>query len=407
MTSRDVLIDVIEYWDDMIKNEKIQTRDIFEEVARSADMEEVTVVKGVRRAGKTFILYWLKETYGGVYLNFEDERLKDMTVGDLDKVMDVLNGRGSKFLFLDEVQALPGWEKFAHRTLRKTKIFVTGSNSKLLTSSYSKALTGRTKSFDVYPLSYPEFLRFKDLSQTTSSLLEYLNTGGFPRIVITQDMELAREYFDRIIYRDVASNSGITDVDALRSIALYLLSNVGKEFSFRSLRSISGLKHEETIKKYIHALKDAYLLDTLSRFHPSLTVQETYGKKVYGIDPAFITLGKRKDSDLGRVLENVVYLHLKRNEPDLFYARNSHELDFLVCKGLDPVKGVSVCLEASDPITSKREISQLEYFKKRLDIPIEVISLDPISVPEGIEQRSAHRYLSEFPRDRGPFLPSL
>jgi predicted AAA+ superfamily ATPase len=243
-------------------------------------------------------------------------------------------------------------------------------------------------------------IRDRDMSPGTTSLLEYLSTGGFPRIVITQDMELAREYFERIIYRDVASNSGITDVDALRSIALYLLSNVGKEFSYRSLRSISGLNHEETIKKYINALKDAYLLDTITRFHPSLKVQETYGKKVYGIDPAFITLGRRKDNDLGRVLENVVYLHLKRKEPDLFYVRNSHELDFLVCKGLDPVKGVSVCLKASDPSTAKREMSQLEYFQKRLDIPIEAISIDPISVPEGIEHRSAHRYLAEV---SGPF----
>jgi predicted AAA+ superfamily ATPase len=394
MTTRDVIEDVISYWDDQIEGEKIEKREIFHPVAASSQQEEITVIKGVRRAGKTFILYWLKKIQGGVYVNFEDERLSDMTLSDLDKILDVASARGSRFLYLDEVQALQGWEKFAHRTIRKAKIFVTGSNSKLLTSEYSKALTGRTKSFTVYPLSFKEFLEFKGVVPSQSTVIDYLRTGGFPRIVMTGDISLAREYFDRIIYRDVAATGGITDVDALRAVAMYLLSNVGKEFSYRSLISVSGLRHESTIKNYVGALKDAYLLDILQRYHPSLRVQQTHGKKVYSVDPAFIALGKRMDQDLGRILENVVYLHLKRSVSDLYYARNTHELDFLACQGLKPMKGVSVCLEAPDPPTLKREISQMEYFRTRMGIPIELVSLDPIPVPDPIDQRLAHRYLT-------------
>jgi hypothetical protein len=401
MTSRDVIEDVIADWDHQLEREQVVGRDIFDPVARSSSLEEVTIIKGVRRSGKTFVLYWLKKNLGGVYLNFEDDRLRDLELSDLDKVLDIASSREDRYLYLDEVQALTGWEKFAHRTLRKVKIFVTGSNSKLLTSAYSKALTGRTKSFEVYPLSYPEYLGFRGMDPGPSSIMEYLRTGGFPRIVITGDMSLAGEYFERIIYRDVPANSGITDVEALRTIAIFLLSNVGKEFSYRSLSSISGLRHEETVKNYVGALKDAYLLDVLSRYHPSLRVQQTYGKKAYGVDPAFVALGKRKDMDRGRVLENAVHMHLKRGGSDLYYAKNAHEMDFVVCRGLEPVKGVSVCLEANDPSTIKREISQLKYFRTRMNVPIELVSLYPVEVPEGIDQRLAHRYLMEGPSTPG------
>jgi hypothetical protein len=330
-----------------------------------------------------------------VYLNFEDERLVDMRVSDMDKVLDAVVSRGTRYLYLDEVQSLSGWEKFAHRTLRKVKIFVTGSNSKLLTSSYSKALTGRTKSFEVHPLSYPEFLRFRGSGPDTRTFLDYMRTGGFPRIVMTGDIALAKEYFDRIIYRDITSNSKITDVEALRSIALYLLSNVGKEFSYRSLSSVSGLKHEDTVKSYVLALKDAYLIDVLKKFHPSLKVQQSYGKKAYGADPAFIALGKRRDLDLGRVLENIIFLHLRKKGFDVYYYKNAHEMDFMVCQGLRPLRAVSVTLESGDPMTMKREHSQLEHYVQKMNVPIELVSVYPLEVPEGIDHRLAHRYLME------------
>jgi len=168
MTSRDVLEDVIDGWRESIEGERVIHRDITDDIERSVEMEEITVIKGVRRAGKTFILYELFQRHGGIYLNFEDERLYDFTHRDFEKVADIARERGERFLYLDEVQEVEGWEKFAHRAHRRFKIFVTGSNSRLLSSDYASALVGRTKSFTVYPLSYAEFLRFRNLELTGS-----------------------------------------------------------------------------------------------------------------------------------------------------------------------------------------------------------------------------------------------
>ena len=392
MTSNDVLEDIVEEWRNIIQKERVIHRDVADDVEKSLGMEEISVVKGVRRAGKTFILYELFKKQEGIYLNFEDERLYDFTLPDFEKIADIAMEHQKKILYLDEVQEVPGWEKFAHRAHRRFKIFVTGSNSKLLSSEYASALVGRTKSFTILPLSYPEFLRFKNMELSRNSFMKYLHTGGFPRIVLTGDISLIREYFERIIYRDIISRARIKYPDALKTIALYLLSNVGKEFSYRSLKAISGIRHENTLKEYIGLLKDAFLLDVLSRYSPSLKAQSSYSKKAYAVDTAFITLGKRKGEDTGRILENMVYLHLKIKN-DVYFLKNTKEVDFIVCRGLQPIKLVNVRYEAEKKETIKREVDSLLYFGKMYKTPLEFVSVYPARVPHGISSHLAHRYL--------------
>lgn len=392
MTSKDVLEDVVDEWKKLIQNEKVIHRDITDDVEKSLGMEEISVVKGVRRAGKTFILYELFKKQDGIYLNFEDERLYDFTLSDFEKIADIAREHQKKILYLDEVQEVPGWEKFAHRAHRSFKIFVTGSNSKLLSSEYASALVGRTKSFTIFPLSYAEFLRFKNMELSRNSFMKYLHTGGFPRIVLTGDFSLIQEYFERIIYRDIISRARIKYPDALKTIALYLLSNVGKEFSYRSLKAISGIRHENTLKEYIGLLKDAFLIDVLSRYSSSLKAQASYSKKAYAVDTAFITLGKRKSEDTGRILENMVYLHLKRKK-DIYFLKNAKEVDFIVCMGLQPIKLVNVSYEAEKKETINREVDSLLYFGKMYKVPLDLVSVYPVHVPHGISSHLSHRYL--------------
>ncbi len=394
MIQKGVLEDIAADWSEDIAGERVIERDLLANVEASIDQEEVTVIKGVRRAGKTFILYHLLQKYGGVYINFEDERLYDFTLEDFEKIMDITLEQESQILYLDEVQHVEGWEKFAHRAHRKVKIFVTGSNSSLLSTDYSKALVGRTKSFDVYPLSFPEFLRFRGLKKNRRSLLNYMEIGGFPRVAITGDTSLASEYLERVIYRDILGRERIKHPEAIRTLAYYLLSNVGKEFSFRSLTEICSLKHESTVKDYLGLLRDAYLIDIINRYEPSLKVQETYGKKVFSIDPGFIHLGKRRDKDQGRILENVVYIHLKRTYGDVFYGKNNREVDFVVCNGLKPLKVTNVTLETMGEKTLEREVASTQYFIEKFNVPGELVALYPCKVPEGIEFHLGHRYLS-------------
>lgn len=395
MTSKDVLLDVIEGWKEDIDKEKVIYRDIMSQIEKSLDMEEVTVIRGVRRAGKTFIVYWLIQKHGGLYLNFEDERLYDFKVEDFEKVKDICEEKGIDTLYLDEVQEVDGWEGFAHRVHRKIKLVVTGSNSSLLASEYATALTGRTKSFTIFPLTYSGFLRFKEEEPSRKSFLEYTNTGGFPRVVQTGDRSLVKEYFERIIFRDILKRKNLRYPDALRSIALYLLSHVGKEFSYNSLKSVCKIKHDHTLKEYVGALKEAFLLDMISKYSPSLKKQGTYNKKIYSVDPLFSNLGKRMDDDHGLILENIVFLHLKRKY-DLYFVKNHKEADFLLCDGLGPQRLVNVTYEAEEEETLKREVSSLQYFGKKFDVPLELVSVYPVKVPEEIDSRLAHRYLAEY-----------
>lgn len=396
MISRDVLVDVIEYWEEEISRAKVIQRDILDDIKKTMNMEEITVITGIRRSGKTYILYGLFKQHGGLYINFEDERLIDFSTEDFERIVSIAEERGTNILYFDEVQEVKGWEKFAHRAHRRFKIFVTGSNSKLLSSDYAQLLTGRTKTFVITPLTYKEFLRFRNLCANRKSLLEYMQTGGFPRIVLTGDLSLAREYFERIIYRDIIPRSDIRYPESLKDIALYLLSNVGKEFSYRSLSRITGIKHEVTLRNYVSLLRNAFLINIIPRYSPSIKKQESYGKKVYAMDPSFITLGKRISEDHGRILENIVFNHLSKRYKDIYYLKNEREADFIICESLKPRKVVNVVFDVKSDETLKREIASLRYYGKKYQVETELISLFPVSVPPEIKHRLAHHYLKEF-----------
>lgn len=394
MTSKDVIRDVVDYWAEEIRSETVHDRNLTPALAESIGREEVTVVQGVRRSGKTFLLYGLLRRFGGTYVNFEDERLIGASVEDLDKLYDIAVEADRRILYLDEVQEVPGWEKFAHRVHRRMKVFVTGSNSRLLASDFSRGLVGRTMSLRCHPLLYNEFLGFKGRRSGRKALLEYMGTGGFPRVVLTGDTRLAGEYLDRIIYRDIVGRNDIRHPEALRTIAGFLLSNVGKEFSYRTLKDVSGLGHESTARDYVAHLESGFLLGVVSAYSGSLRRQATYGKKVYAVDPSFISLGKRWDEDEGRVLENVVYNHLV-GRGDLFYLRGNGETDFLVCEGLRPMRAVGVTFEATEGSTVRREARALTAAVDAHGVPAELVSVYPVKgLPEGIENRLAHRYLA-------------
>ncbi len=396
MISKEVLEDITEGWAEDIQGEHVIHRDLTERAEDTIEQEEVTVIKGVRRAGKTFILYELFQKYGGLYINFEDERLFDFTLDDFERLYDIANVAGKKILYMDEVQNIEGWEKFVHRVHRKLKVFVTGSNSALLSSDYSKALVGRTRTLSVTPLQYKEFLRFRENKVGRESFLEYMELGGFPRIALTGHRSLAKEYLDRIIYRDILGTEKVMYPDSISRLALYLLSNVGKEFSYRSLRDVCGVKHENTVKEYLNMLKEAFLIDMIRRYHPSLRKQESYGKKVYSVDPAFVHIGKRLDRDHGRVLENIVYLYLQKAREDIYFGKNHKEVDFVICDGLKPIEVLNVTYEAEAESTLEREISSLEYFAKKYDVPAGLVSLYPCNVPEDVQFHLAHRYLEKL-----------
>ncbi|MEW6528441.1 MAG: ATP-binding protein [Candidatus Micrarchaeota archaeon] len=392
MTAISILKDLIREYSEEIDKASIKSRCAMNEAEKTMVLEEVTVLVGVRRSGKTFIMYDLSRKWPGPYLNFEDERLADFESGDFEKLLQIAKEENSKAIYLDEIQNVANWEKFAHRIHRQIKLVVSGSNSSLLAGDYATALTGRTRTVNVYPLNFKEFLHFKDATPNRESFEKYLSLGGFPRVVLTEEKELVKEYFEAIINRDIIARNAPKYPEALRKIAIYLLSNAGKPFTYRSIGSAVNLKHEMTTREYISYMKQAYLLEYLTRYDPSLKKQESFEKKAYGVDHSLAYVGMRLDDDRGRVFENAMLSNL-RQQGTIFFARNSGETDFLITDSLKPKWALNVCYELCGE-REERELVPLRAWKEKNVRATLVVVYPMAKQPEDIEFRLAHEFLA-------------
>lgn len=323
---------------------------------------QVVIISGIRRCGKSSLLYLIKEKMqleeaAWCYFNFDDERIiPDISV--LDRVYNLhLEIFGTEpVLFFDEIQNIENWEKFVNRMYEKgTKVFVTGSNAKLLSSEISTSLTGRNKVLELFPFSFSEFLIFHnkkyDLAKLTSkdkALLikdfnQYVETGGFPLVVKENDLELINSYFQDILYRDIIARYKLSQVNEIKQIGLYFASNIGKLFSYSTLQAISGIKSTSSIKDYLHYYEQSYLFFFLKKFDFSVRKQIMNPKKVYSVDQAIShRLGFAFSENKGRVLENIIYIELIRRGKEVYYHSGQNECDFLVKEGLKVTEAIQV-----------------------------------------------------------------
>lgn len=348
---------------------------------------QVVIISGIRRCGKSSLLYLLKQQMklsegDYCYFNFDDERIhSDITILDtLYNLHIELYGK-EPILFFDEIQNIDHWEKFINRIYEKgVKIFLTGSNARLLSSEISTSLTGRNKVIELFPFSFSEYLRFKDhqinINRLTSKqkaivikeFNHYLRYGGFPLVVKESDLELINGYFQDILYRDIVSRYRIAQINEIKEIALYFTSNVGKIFSYSTLQTISGVKSLSSIKDYLEYYKQSYLFFYLKKFDFSIKKQIMNPKKVYTIDPALSNrLGFNFSENKGRILENIVYLELRRRGKEVFYYAGKNECDFLIKEGLKIVEAIQVC-SILDQSNIERELKGLEEAMQRYDI---------------------------------------
>lgn len=324
---------------------------------------QIVVVSGVRRCGKSALLYLIKDALEllddeYLYFNFDDERIISN--------VDLLSGlhavhlelyKKEPIFFLDEIQNVPGWEKFANRMHeRGLKLYITGSNANLLSSEIASSLTGRNRVIRLFPFSFREYLRLRNrmydyphLSTTDRSLIQgdlngYMEWGGFPLIIEEEDLEIVNSYFQDILYRDIVVRFNIVQVDEIRQIALYLFSNTGKLFSYRRLQEMAGIKSSSTVKRYLDYLEDAFLFIYLKKFDYSIRKQIANSRKVYAIDTAFSNrLGFHFSENKGRQLESIVLLELLRHGNEVFYHHRNRECDFVIRRGNDIVMAIQVC----------------------------------------------------------------
>ena len=373
---------------DLLKQVLLDQKDAFNRkrklIERDLDLSpylktgQVVVITGVRRCGKSSLLYLIKEKLGlpedaYCYANFDDERLiPDTPLLDQIYLTHVELYKKEPVFFFDEIQEVPNWEKFVNRFYEKgLKVYVTGSNANLLSSEIATSLTGRNKTISLYPFSFKEYLRYKeklfDLSRLTSTDLslikaqfqDYLRLGGFPLVIQENDLELINQYFQDILYRDIISRYRISQVNELKQIAIYLASNTGKLFSFSTLQVISGLKSTSSVKSYLDYLEQSYLFFYLKKFDYSLKKQILNSRKVYVSDVAFCNrLGFQFSENKGRVLETVIYLQLLRMKLEVFYHSGKKECDFVIREGLQIKAAIQVVYELND-VNANREIEGL------------------------------------------------
>jgi len=321
------------------------------------------ILSGIRRCGKSTLLHQLaKKSKNFYYFNFEDTRVFNFEVSDFQKLNEVFMEEfgDSKYYFFDEIQNVLRWEVFVRQMLDKGKHFViTGSNASLLSKELGTKLTGRHLGCELFPFSFREMLEFTGQKPSLHSFEEYFNKGGFPQYLKLGRVEILQELLNDIIVRDIVARYKLKDMEKIKELAVYLLSNTGKEFSYNCLKKMFGFGSPNTTISFVSYLEDCYLLFTVPKFDYSLKNQIVNPKKVYSIDNGLSGINSASFSaDRGRMLENMAFIHLKKNCESVFYYRNKHECDFVVKTKGRITEAIQVCFELTDD-NKEREISGL------------------------------------------------
>jgi hypothetical protein len=321
------------------------------------------VISGIRRCGKSTLLRQvMRKAKTFYYFDFEDPRATAFEIDDFKKLDEIfIEEYGeSGFYFFDEVQNIQKWELFVRAALdRKKHFLITGSNASLLSKELGTRLTGRHLRQELFPFSYREFLAFASKKAGAESFAYYLQKGGFPEYLKYGKTAILQELFNDIIMRDIVVRHKLRTPKTIKEMALYLLTNVGKEFSYNGLAKIFNLGSANSAIAFVSYLEDSYLLFTVSKFDYSLKKQSVNPKKVYSIDNGLSSVNSISfSSDAGRMLENQVFLELRRAGKEVYYFKGKKECDFLTKEKNKISMAIQACYELNED-NKERELSGL------------------------------------------------
>jgi uncharacterized protein len=339
---------------------------------------EVTVISGVRRCGKSTLLHEIrsKANEKDYYFNFDDERAINFKVDDFQLLYEVFLqqfGKQSTFYF-DEIQNVAGWERFVRRLHDyQNKVYVTGSNASMLSRELGTHLTGRYYQQELFPFSFAEYLAFREREipqksffnteakvQLHSDFISYFSKGGFPDYLQSGNSQYLKSLYESILYRDVMVRNGLTNEKEMLELVHFLASNTSKLFSYNSLTKVIGVKNATTVKSYLSFLENTYLLFLVNKYDFSVKKQIQNPKKVYFIDLGLIReLGFHHSEDNGRLLENLVFIELKRRGKEVYYHSQKHECDFVLKEKNRIVEAIQVSWSVYNSSTREREIEGL------------------------------------------------
>jgi uncharacterized protein len=400
---RKPIIELNDHWSNELYDDGVK-RSCFGKMIDFLDTDMIISICGVRRAGKSILM---KQTINYLintknvnpknilFLNLEHpyfskyrQNIENLQLIYENYLKIAKPSDGEVYLFLDEIQFFDEWEIFVKAIYeqKKCKIIISGSNSSLLSSDLLTLLSGRTLPIEVYPFSFFEIAsehklittdlleQIKNETKLNDLLKIFLKDGGFPQVFFEKKSSIKHEilnaYAKTILFEDVATRLHLRKPKQLEQLFVYLISHIGKKITYNKVAKLLNLD-DKSIKEYIKALEDSYLLFELPLFSFSLKKQIANSKKIYSIDTGQVNSVSFKFSEnLGRIFENFIFLEFKRNNYEIFYyqSNNDLEVDFIVKKHtkLSPIQ-VSWTIENFE--TKKREINSLIQCLKELNLP--------------------------------------
>jgi len=342
------------------------------------DSPEIVIITGIRRCGKSTLLQQIRtgQTEKDCYLNFDDERLVSFKVEDFQLLVEVfyeLFGEQKTFYF-DEIQNIEQWERFVRR-LHDTgnKVYITGSNARMLSRELGTHLTGRYLAYELFPFSFKEFIALKNpallgknyyhtsvKAEILALFHAYFNNGGFPGFIKTGDELALKTLFENILYRDIMVRNKITNEKEIKELVSYLAGNYARLSTNSELAKIIGMKNATSVKKYLGFLADSYLVFQTSKYDYSVSKQMLNPKKSYFIDNGLVRrVGFSFSSDLGHLLENLVFIELLRRGKTVFYHHHRQECDFVTVENEGVTTAIQVTFSMPNEKTRKREVDGL------------------------------------------------
>ena len=359
------------------------------------DKNIIKVVTGIRRCGKStlFELYKKYLLENGVNknqiisLNFENP--KDMIFNDWKELYTYIENKllpdKMNYIFLDEIQVIPNFEKTVDGLFinKKVDLYITGSNSYMLSGELATYLTGRYMQIHMLPLSFKEYLNHYGSDNELKKYDTYIQNGGFPYLLnLNEDKDLIRNYLDGIyntvLMKDVISRNNIKDTMMLESIIKFIFDNIGQLVSTNkisnTLNSNNRKNSVNTVESYLTNLIDSYIIYKISRYDIKGKEYLKTGDKYYVCDLGLRNYLLGGVKDYGSILENIIFLELKRRGYEIYIGKyDDEEVDFVI-KNNDGIKYIQVALSVRDEDTLKRELTSLKNIKD--NYPKYLITLD-------------------------------
>jgi len=381
------------WWQDKEAVKKLEgkKRPLYKQLADSIKIREITIITGVRRSGKSTLMYQIvgELIEKGVspeqilFVNFDDKKLMQDSLDDIySAYRENMNLDKKAYIFLDEIHKKEGWESWIRKKYdlkTNDKFVISGSCSYLLKKEYSTLLTGRNLTFEIFPLSFEEFLLFKGISidknalkkgilleKTKIAILKYLKEylvfGGFPEIQFKEKdykTKVLEQYFDDIIYKDIVDRYGLNSQKTI-DFALFLMTNFTSAVSLRNIRNSLKFSYD-TIKDYLSFYREAFLFFLVDHFSYSFKEQKTLASKVYCIDNGLRNSVSFKFSkDEGKLAENLVFLEIVGRGKQPYYWKGKREVDFIIKEKNQSLTAINVCYTDEIP---EREIEALFEFR--------------------------------------------